>query len=39
MTFRQAMDNIEAIENMQRQFTRNIKEDVVFTMGFARLSP
>jgi DNA polymerase-3 subunit delta' len=39
MTFRQALDNIEAIENMQRQFTRNIKEDVVFTMGFARLSP
>lgn len=38
LTCRQALENIEAIENMQRQFSRNIAEDVVLTMGFARLS-
>ncbi len=38
-TYRQALDNIEAIENMQRQFSRNIKEDVVLTLGFSRLAP
>lgn len=39
LTFRQALDNIAIIENMQRQFSRNIKEDIVLAMGFARLLP
>jgi len=38
LTCRQALANIETIENMQRQLSRNIVRMLCLPMGFARLS-